>query len=58
MEDLASEISKKQAKIDKFTKPNKQEVEYIKEKKIEPQSVEKPEESNQPDDEQQPEKVN
>ena len=40
MEDLASEISKKQAQIDKFTQANKkQEVEYIKEKKIEAKSV-------------------
>ena len=57
MEDLASEIRKKQAQIDEFTGKNKkakQDVEYI---MAEPQSVEKPEESNQPNDEQQPEEV-
>ena len=33
MEDLASEISKKQAQIDEFTKANKPDVEYIMTKK-------------------------
>ena len=57
MEDLASEISKKQAQIDEFTGKNKkakQDVEYT---IVEQQLVQKPEESNQQNDGQQPEEV-
>ena len=58
MEDLASEISKKQAQIDEFTRANKktnQNVMYTLEKKIEAQPEQQPEESKQAKPKEQPE---
>ena len=58
MDDLASEIQKKQAQIDEFTKANKkstQNVEYSMKKKIEEQSEQQPEESKQAQQVEQPE---